>query len=228
MANVIRDGARNMSFFRRILSNLGSRSSKKQPSIEAKLPDIVDLPSLKEMIPSLPPSLHTEANSLSTALSEARVAIKTAAAEGSDNEERSESFRTCRQVLDQYKILVSRVGDFDDSSVPSSTMTPPSNASIAQSPDADKDEAASQPATRTEQPTQEPTTAEKPSASDNAESTTRSSRYTPPKAEDAFAEHIVNSPNPVVRIFGPHVESMKYGLFLSSRQRVWIGWTNWF
>lgn len=227
MANVIQHGARNMSFFRRILPNLGSRSSKKQPRVEATVHDIVDLPSLEEMIPSLPPSLHTEANSLSTALSEARVAIKTAAEEGSDSEERIESFRVCRQVLDHYKILVSTADDFDDSAVPSSTMIASSDPSAVQQPGADKDEAASQPATKDEQPAQDPT-AEKSSASDNAASTARSSHYSPPKAEDAFAEHIVNSPNPVVRIFGPHVESMKYGLFLSSRQRVWIGWTNWF
>lgn len=227
MANVIRHGARNMSFFRRILPNLGLRSSKKQPLVGATVHDIVDLPSLKEMISSLPPSLHTEANSLSTTLSEARVAIKAAAAEGSDSEERRESFRVCRQVLDQYKVLVSCAGDFDDSAVPSSTMIPSSDPSAVHPSDANKDEAASQPATKAEQPAQEPA-AENSSASDNPASTARSSHYSPPKAEDAFAEQIVNSPNPVVRIFGPHVESMKYGLFLSSRQRVWIGWTNWF
>lgn len=185
------------------------------------------LPSLDEFIPTLPTTLHTDAKILSDTVNQAQSAIHAAAQDGSDHEYRNDAFIISRRSLYQYNELVIRAADTmsksfldsatEHSKAASSTTTLTKETFSQQSNDS--------PA-KTPEGMNTSETSKKSTATDDEAPSPR--YYVVPKVNDAMADEIVNNSNPVIRAFGPHIADIKYNLFMSRRQRVWIGWNNWF
>lgn len=199
-----------------------------------------DKPTLDKLIPTLPSTLQADATSLSIALKNAFAVIDEATLYNSDSQDREDAVVATRLALSLYTRLTLRA-----STVTSESSSSPSigssiaSASCAQEPPAPPPSSLPSKSSSiqstsasfslsppsSESPPDQLTASLPTSQSDGSLGT---NYYRVPSRDDAKADHIVNSPNPVIRFFGPHIADLKYNLYYSHRQRVWIGWQGWF
>lgn len=180
------------------------------------------LPDLASLVPTLPQQLQSDAIRLRNALGDANKITETASEYSSDSIDREEARAYTRRVLLLYKRLVEhseKIGEFRGNL---QSVTGNHEGTLASTPCQEKPKLGG----KIEQVSSGNDT-EVEQAQPNLAETERPG-YSAPSAEDAFAPDLLNSSNPVVRTFAPHIADLKYRLFQSHRQRVWIGWGNWF
>lgn len=179
---------------------------------------------LTELASKLPKAIRADASKLSNAIKDAQVAIEESTKSGSDSYQRNHALATSRYALLLYSRLVSRAGvHFSEGGNRGELI----QKIVAEPLSESSNQLSSSQLSNREQPNPEPSSSSSLSKTKN-ETESNESYYRVPTRDDAEAEHIVNSLNPVVRAFGPIISNMKYDLYFSRRQRVWIGWEGWF
>lgn len=179
------------------------------------------LPNLTSAIPSLPAHLQRDAARLRDALSDAGNATEAASDYNSDTFDREEARALTRKVMLLYNKLTERAGPSHERIEESGNNT--DNVEIADQPGA----LSHPPATPSlHEPSQD--THVSSSSTQTQSNSDGWARHIVPTVDDAFAPHLRDSANPVVRTFAPHVADLKYRVFTANHQRVWVGWSNWF
>lgn len=183
----------------------------------------------------LPDAFRADISKLSAAIKDAQVAIEEAAKPGSDSHQRDHAVVTSRYALTLYNRLVSRAKvhsvepsyEATDQNTVSDPLSQPLNGYSTSPPLADPEKSTSPLLADPEKSTPELLSSLPPQTKNNGTGSGNSYYYVPSR-KDAEAENIVNSPNPIVRGFGPVISNMKHDLYQSHRQRVWLGWDGWF
>lgn len=179
------------------------------------------LPDLFSAISTLPTHLQRDATYLQNALSEAGKATKIASDHDSDTFDREEARALARKAMLLYENLTKRAEpphEKTGEAINTNDARDDSGKSVASS---------NRPAT-TDSFERSQSSQLSPSSPRGQSENVEQIRHIVPTADDAFAPHLRNSTNPIVRAFAPHIADLKYRLFTANHQRVWIGWSNWF
>lgn len=163
------------------------------------------LVALRDVTQALPQALRAGAIKLSRAVESARESVLVATENDSETQDRDDALARTRYALHLYKRLCETVEPLPDS-MPNGLPAAPAGPSASREKHAES----------TTQPTL------------TVRAHFHGSYYSVPSLADADAPQIVDSTNPVVRGFGPHLAHLRHHLYVSHRQRVWIGWTGWF
>lgn len=179
------------------------------------------LPDLVSAISSLPAHLQRDATYLQDALSDAGKATKAASDHDSDTFDREEARALARKAMLLYDNLTKRAEPLHEK------INDAVNTTDAKDNPGESMASSNRPAT-TDSHERSQGSGLSPSSPRDQSKNAEQIRHIVPTADDAFAPHLRDSTNPIVRTFAPHIADLKYRLFIANHQRVWIGWSNWF